>query len=192
MNAQNHFQSETIFLRPFEPEYQAALQGYLNHPQLTGRRYLPWGIPDDLPLTQAQVGKVIERWQEGEKGLRLAVVNRADERLIGHVDCDWEWDALHAGLSVVIAPQWQRKGYGTSAARLAIGHLFASTPANSVSAWIDDWNEAGLAFATALGFQPCGGMRWSGLRAGKPYDTLVFDLLRSEWKGQEVSHAAGR
>lgn len=192
MNAQNHFQSEMIFLRPFEPDDLAALLSYLNHPELIGRRYLPWGFPDDLPLTPAQVSKVIERWREDEKGLRLAVVNRLENQLIGHVDCDWEWDALHAGLSVVIAPEQQRRGFGVQAARLAIGYLFASTPANAVNAWIDDWNEAGQVFARALGFQPCGQMRWSGLRGGAPYDTRVFDLLRREWKAQEVSHAAGR
>ncbi|HEX9618333.1 MAG TPA: hypothetical protein VGA03_13055 [Anaerolineales bacterium] len=35
------FQTARLQLRPFEPEDVTALQAYLNHPGLAGRRYLP-------------------------------------------------------------------------------------------------------------------------------------------------------
>jgi len=175
------FGSEQITLRPFEPEDVPALAVYLNHPELAGRRYIPDGLPDTVPLSMGQVAEVVQRWQQAEKELNLAVVQVLKGELVGHVTADWGWDPHNPSVSVAIGPSHQRQGYGAAAVGLVLDYLFGQTPAHCITAWIDDWNEAGLAFAAHAGFRRAGQMRRAGLRGGRFYDVVVVDLLRSEW-----------
>ncbi len=46
---------------------------------------------------------------------------------------------------------------------------------------MDEWNEAGLRFAEALGFSPAGRVRRVGILEGRYVDSIPFDLLRTEW-----------
>lgn len=178
------FRGEQISLRPFEAEDAPGLEVYLNHPDLAGRRYIPDGLPDVLPLARGQVSEVVQRWQQADKELHLAVVQVSKGELVGHVSADWGWDPHNPSVSVVIDPAQQRHGYGSTALRLVLRYLFERTPAHCVTAWIDGWNEAGLAFAEQLGFHHAGQMRRVGLRGGEFYDVVVVDLLRPEWKGR--------
>ena len=49
------FRSDDISLRPFALDDAHALQTYLNHPELEGRRYIPGGFPEVAPLSLQQV-----------------------------------------------------------------------------------------------------------------------------------------
>ena len=56
------FASERLSLRALESSDAEALQDYLNEPELIGRRYLPWRIPDVAPLSREQVEGILETW----------------------------------------------------------------------------------------------------------------------------------
>jgi RimJ/RimL family protein N-acetyltransferase len=176
------FHGDAVDLRPFEPSDVPALALILNHPGLTGRRYVPWGFAELSPLSQGQVEAIIQKWAKTEKGLQLAVVLRETEELIGHVGCDWGWDPHCPDLSLVIAPAHQRRGYGSEVLRLLLSYLFGNTVAHNVSGWVADWNRAGLQFATRHGFQECGRLRRAGIQQGSYFDVVVVDLLRPEWE----------
>ena len=182
--------AEALILRPFEPEDAPALQAYLNHPTLTGRRYLPWSSPDYPPLARQQVGKVIEKWSQTEEGLNLAVVQRDSSQLIGHAECSWEWDPHSPSVSVVIDPAYQRQGFGSQVLSLLLAYLYGYTPAHNVSCWIADWNRPALAFAAHHGFRECGRTRRAGIRQGAYFDVVVMDLLRPEWQQGGGGHHA--
>lgn len=175
------FRNEHIALRPFEPEDVASVAVYLNHPDLAGRRYLPDGLPDVVPLSMGRVAEAVQKWQQGDKELHLAVVQLSTGELVGHTSADWGWDPHNPSVSVAIGPAHQRQGHGSVALRLMLDYLFGQTPAHCVTAWIDGWNEAGLAFAGHIGFRRAGQMRRAGLRRGQFYDLVVMDLLRPEW-----------
>src|SRR3990170_3340382 len=106
------FQSSRIALQAFESEDVPALKAYLNHPDLAGRRYIPWGFPSDMPLSNKQVEKILEKWSEQAKAAHLAVILPGKQELIGHAFCDWDWDPHSPGLALVINPVYQRQGYG--------------------------------------------------------------------------------
>jgi aminoglycoside 6'-N-acetyltransferase len=175
------FESKSVFLRPFEAGDRPALQAYLNHPELAGRRYLPWEIPEQPPLSEKQVEQIISEWSESKKSLHLAVVERQSGELIGHAECEWEGDAHCPSLSLVIAPPFQRRGYATQVLRILLRYLFEYTPAHTVTAWVNDWNQPALDFLTRCGFQPAGRMRRVGIHCGVYTDLVVLDLLRQEW-----------
>jgi RimJ/RimL family protein N-acetyltransferase len=180
--SESPFQGDTVALRPFEPDDASALAAYLNHPDLVGRRYIPWAFSETAPLSHQQVQVIIQKWGEAEKSLQLAVVHAESGNLIGHAESDWNWDPHSPSVSVVIAPAHQRKGFGSEAIRLQLSYLFEHTPAHVVSCWIADWNQAALEFAAYHGFQVAGRMRRAAMRQGRYYDVVVTDLLRSEWQ----------
>jgi aminoglycoside 6'-N-acetyltransferase len=176
------FETGSLTLRPFEPDDAPLLGDYLNHPELAGRRYIPWAFPELAPLSQQQVSAIVSKWSEAEKSLILAVVHKETGDLLGHAECDWGWDPHCPSVSVVIAPAHQRQGYGSAAQRLLLRYLFEQMPAHLVSCWIADWNQAGLRFAAYHGFQGAGRMRRAGMRHGHYFDMVVTYLLRSDWQ----------
>lgn len=177
------FHGERLSLRAFEADDLDAM-GYLNAPELAGRKGLPWGIDETLPLSTRQIASAIEQFQNRKDGFNLAVTLRATGEMIGHVECGWGWDTLCPWIGVVIAPGQQRQGYGTEVANLLIRYLFEQTPAHVISAEYADWNTAGRALADKIGMTVTGRMRWVGLRGGKPYDEVHADILKREWEAR--------
>lgn len=175
------FETDRLRLRAFEPEDLPALHAYLNYPELTGRRYLPWRFPADLPLSKAQVENLLKRWSEGEKEFHLAITLREDGTLIGHANCDWGWDAHCPEIDLAISPAYQFQGYGSEVLILLLNYLFDQTPAHSISSGMASWNRDAKNFALKHGFTQSGAMRRAGLRKGAFYDWLGVDILRPEW-----------
>jgi len=182
-------QSQEITLRPFTPDDAPALHTYLNHPELSGRRYIHWDFNNTLPLSHAQVLKLIEKWNEKEEGFCYAVIrNEPEPTLIGHVEADWGWDPHMPGFSLVIAPDHQHQGYGSQVLSLLLNYLYDFTIAHNVSTWIEEWNAPALAFTEKHGFTRAGVVRRDAFRHGQFIDAVVVDMLRPEWK--ERRHAA--
>jgi [ribosomal protein S5]-alanine N-acetyltransferase len=185
MSDTSAFQSSQLILRPFESADLPALLACLNHPELAGRRYLPWGFPDETPLSSKQVEAVLQKWDEAESEAHLAIILREDQVLIGHASFDWDWDPHCPNLSIVIAPDRQRCGYGSEVLQLLLRYLFENTPAHNVSGWMADWNQAARLFARRYGFQESGRSRREGLRHGAYFDEILVDLLRPEWRATQ-------
>jgi RimJ/RimL family protein N-acetyltransferase len=177
-----YFQTQQIKLRPFEPQDVPVLRGYLNHPKLAGRRYLPHGFPDEVPLSTVQVEDVLKKWEQEKREAHLGIELSDRNELVGHVEFEWSWDPMAPWMSIVIARPFQRQGYGTQVAQLLMEYLFKSTPAHSISGWIADWNKAGRNFSRKLGFKESGRPRREGFREGAYFDGILVDILRPEFK----------
>ena len=175
------FETDRIRLRTFEVEDLPALHAYLNYPDLNGRRYLPWRFPNELPLSKSQVESLIKQWGEGDKEFHLAITLQEDGTLIGHVNCDWGWDAHCPEVDLVIAPAYQFQGYGSEVLALVLAYLFGYTPAHSIGGGMASWNQEALQFALKYGFNHSGSLRRVGMQDGKFYDWLGVDILRPEW-----------
>lgn len=175
------FEGDKIALRPFEPGDIPGLHAILNHPDLAGRRHIPWRFPEVAPLSRQQVEAIVKRWSEEERAFHLAVERRGSNGLIGVAECDWGWDPICPSAAVVIDPACQRRGYGSDVLRLLLRYLFEHTPAHSVGCWIAEWNVPALCFAERHRFQMNGRMRRAGIRERQYYDVLVADILRPEW-----------
>jgi RimJ/RimL family protein N-acetyltransferase len=176
------FQTDRLRLRAFEPDDLPALQAYLNYSDLTGRRYLPWRFPSEVPLSKSQVEEVLKHWAEAEKAFHLAITLQSDGTLIGHANCDWGWDAHCPEIDLVIAPAYQFQGYGSETLKLLLDYLFGYTPAHSVGSGMAGWNQEAFQFALKHGFTHSGSLRRAGMIAGQFYDWLGVDILRPEWQ----------
>lgn len=186
------FQGESVRLRAFAESDRSRLGEYLNHPELSGRRYIPWQFSQTAPLSAVQIENLLKRYLEPENGLQLAVEYLPEQALVGHASLDWGWDAHSPSLSLAIAPDYQRQGLGTQTLQILLRYLFEETPAHNVGAdWVCDWNQAALSFLEKNGFQRSGVVRWAGMHAGRPMNMITFDLLRREWQGSPGGmHAA--
>ncbi len=185
------FQTDRTFLRPFELKDLPTLQAYLNHPELAGRRYIPWSFPEDLPLSAKQAEGIYNKWCEGENEFYLAVVSQEKQEVIGHAEVDWGWDPHCPFIAVLISPSHQRQGYGSEVLKLLLRYLFENTPAHNVHSWMADWNQPARRFVQRHGFQESGRSRHEGLHQGKYFDAILVDILRPEWQTNQggVSHA---
>jgi RimJ/RimL family protein N-acetyltransferase len=179
------FQDESLELRPFEAEDLKSLQAVLNHPELSGKRYLPDELPGEIPLSAKQVAALLDKWAGEEKAANLAVVLSENQELIGHAEMEWKWDPRTPWVSVVISPIFQHHGYGSQVLRLILRYLFSNTVAHNVSGWMADWNQAAYSFAKRHGFQDAGRSRREGIRGGVFYDGIIVDMLRPEWQATQ-------
>jgi RimJ/RimL family protein N-acetyltransferase len=177
-----YFQTEQIKLRPFEPEDVSALKAYLNHPKLGGRRYIPGGFPEEVPLSSRQIEGILKKWDEEKREAHLGIELTDKHELIGHAEFKWSWDPMVPWMSVVVARPYQRRGYGTQVAQLIMSNLFENTPAHSISGWMADWNKAGRSFSRKLSFKESGRPRREGFREGAYFDGVMVDILRTEFQ----------
>jgi RimJ/RimL family protein N-acetyltransferase len=179
------FQNKILELRPFEAEDVEALQVVLNHPELSGSRYIPHGFPEEIPLSTKQVEAIINKWGEAKMEAHFAIVLSENQELIGHAEMEWEWDPRTPWVAVVIAPPFQRRGFGSKVLQILLRYLFMSTVAHNVSGWMADWNRAARAFAEMHGLQDVGRSRREGIREGAFYDGILVDMLRPEWQAAQ-------
>jgi len=178
------FESKRIILRAFEPDDLQSLHVYLNSPELSGRRYIPWQFSHEIPLTKGQVEGVFKSWAEVDKQFHLAVTLREGGGLIGHVNANWRWDPHCPGLDLVISPAFQRKGYGSEVLTLILKYFFNNTPAHNISGGASSWNQSALDFTAKHGFTRNGSLRRTGFRDGEFIDWVGMDILRPEWADQ--------
>lgn len=180
-----------VALRPFESSDDAALYEVLQDPRLDGRRNLPYKHDPWIPPSLHSTAAIREDWGAREHFLALAVFEPASGNLVGYTAMGWGWDPLCPWVNLVVAPEHWRAGIGREVVALLMDFLFGTTVANVVSCTVDAWNEEGIAFVTAVGFQPTGRYRRDGFCNGRFYDTLTFDLLRREWLALEEARSDG-
>ncbi|KAK5653659.1 hypothetical protein OQA88_8689 [Cercophora sp. LCS_1] len=87
--------------------------------------------------------------------------------------------SLHLG--IMIAPKFQRKGYGTEAIKWALDWGFEMAGAHSIRLTAFSFNEGAVRLYERIGFVNEGVRRESLLFRGKWHDHVLFGLLEGEW-----------
>jgi len=176
------FQTENIRFRPFRKDDIELLDEYLNDPALMGRKNLPWGLSEYIPLSRPQIEEIHKKWLDKKKGLVLAIEEVSSSTFLGHIAIDYGWDTLQPSISITITPSQQRKHFGTLALKMGLDYIFNNHPATQANCWIPEWNYGGIQFAEKNGFKQTGRMRRAGFFKGKFYDIIVLDQLKTEWR----------
>jgi RimJ/RimL family protein N-acetyltransferase len=139
------------------------------------------------PLAPVQVKKKIEEMhKEIEKRREVDFVfrTREDDRLIGwgalhHIE--WPHGAAMVRLSIG-QPQDRGKGYGSEGLRMLLFYGFDELSLYRIGAITDEYNARGQRLLERFGFVLEVRRRQAVQRAGRRWDTLVYGLLREEWK----------
>ena len=107
-----------------------------------------------------------------------------DVRRIGVVyvdDADWR----RPELGYWLVPEVHGEGYGTEAVALVVDHVFRTYDHPAVGASAFDFNDASRGLLESLGFSEEGRVRRDRFIDGAYRDTIVYGLLREEWRERD-------
>lgn len=124
-----------------------------------------------------------------EGSLALAVERAGD--LIGAVSA-WrtEQERRTVELGWTLDPAYGGAGYATEAVAAVVHHVFERYDVHRVSAQMDARNDASARLATRLGMRQEAHFQKDFWSKGEWTDTLVFAMLRSDWRVRR-EHARG-
>ena len=127
-----------------------------------------------------QIKAKIDEFLKEERNLLFGIWSKENE-FIGLAYYIASWDTWSPFFSVIIWPEYRRKGYGSEATRLILEAAFNQSIGHAVSVLVPEWNLAGIAFLESQDFKRAGTQRRTGIIDGKFYDGFFFDILRDEY-----------
>ena len=114
----------------------------------------------------------------------LAIATAHTDELLGQVSWYWESEATdwrRMGIVIYDPANWC-DGHGTEAMRLWTTYLFNSTETARLDLATYSGNPGMMGVARKLGFREEGRFRKARVVNGRFYDSLVYGILREEWR----------
>jgi aminoglycoside 6'-N-acetyltransferase len=136
-----------------------------------------WGPLDDLRHTT-----------DGLRNDGAAFAIEVDAALAGWLGYNEQTDPdyRHASLDIFLAPEYQDRGLGRAALRLAARWLFEQRGHHRLTIDPACENERAIRTYMAVGFRPVGTMRRYERGAdGRWHDNLLMDLLREQLRAED-------
>jgi aminoglycoside 6'-N-acetyltransferase len=124
-----------------------------------------------------------ERTRQGLRNDGAAFAIEVEGAPAGWLGFDEETDPdhRHAGLDIFLAPEYQGRGLGPAALRLAARWLFSERGHHRLTIDPARENERAIRAYATVGFRPVGVMRRYGRGAdGRWHDNLLMDLLAED------------
>lgn len=173
-------ETERLALRSFEPGDWRALLAYMADPAVLC--YWPED-PYDEATAQRFVAEHSVPPQRPHLPERLAVITRANQRLIGHMVFH-SFHGVHRTSEIgwILHPAAQRQGYATEAARAILAYGFEVLHLHRVVATCDPRNIASYRVMEKLGMRREGYFRKCIHQGGEEWaDEYVYAILAEEW-----------
>ncbi|MFF4097620.1 GNAT family N-acetyltransferase [Streptomyces sp. NPDC001834] len=188
------FEGESVRLRALRAEDAEHHVRWRNDPEVV--HWATGGDPCFGPVTAEAVGLAFEtmlRLSPRESAV-FTVEDLADGAVIGmadYRDLDPFAGRVTVGITIGERDRWGR-GHGSDALRLLVGHLFGAHGLHRIE--LDTWsgNERAVRAFTRAGFREEGRRREAVLVAGRRYDTVLFGMLREEWRPARNAQERGR
>ncbi|MBJ6799027.1 GNAT family N-acetyltransferase [Geomonas propionica] len=133
-----------------------------------------------------QAHKLIESMEltaDNGIGIHWAITLAGDDRLIGKCGYN-EWRKVHrrGDVSYLLARDFWEQGIVSEALRAMLDYGFSSMNLHSVEAGVTPGNDASTRMLERLGFRLEGHLRESFWAEDRFVDSLIYSLLRQEWK----------
>jgi len=162
-------------VRRFVPEDWPAVYAYMSDAAVT--HYLGEGL-----LNEEQTREFVTR-NAGEEAGALALVLRAEDRLIGHLVFHPWFAPRTYEIGWVLHPAYQGRGYATEGARALLRYSFETLKLHRVIATCQPENTASYRVMGKVGFRQEGLFRQCLPRPdGTWWDECFFALLEEEWR----------
>ena len=173
--------TDRLVLREFVTDDWPVVLAYQSDPRYL--RFYPW-----TDRTEADVRDFVQTFVDQQAAqprhkFQLAIALQDEERVIGNCGIrrkpENEWEA---DIGYELAPEHWGRGYATEAALAIVDFGFRDLQLHRVWSWCIADNVASARVLERVGFRPEGRLRENEYFKGRWWDTLVYGLLRSEWK----------
>ncbi|WP_254762841.1 GNAT family N-acetyltransferase [Natrinema marinum] len=164
---------DRVTLRPIEEEDIEFLQEQVNDPQI-------WrAIGRSRPMNREQEREFFENDVCGDDTVVLMIV--ADSTPVGTVGLhSFDWEAGRSELGYWIAPDHQRRGYGTDAVERILEYGFDQLGLHRIEARVFELNEPSRGLLESVGFTQEGVHRDVEFIDGAYQDAYWYGLLEDE------------
>jgi RimJ/RimL family protein N-acetyltransferase len=177
-------ETQRLTLRRFTASDGPAVHRYMGDPLVT--RWLPRGR---LDRAGAQI--FAER-NAGRRPKAIAVVERASDELVGHMDFHPWLGRGTREIGWAIGRPYQRRGYATEAAQTLMAHAFETLRCHRVVATCQPENVASWRVMEKLGMRREAHFRQHLPREnGEWWDEYFYALLADEYFGRAISPVSG-
>lgn len=118
----------------------------------------------------------------------FVIVTLEDDKMIGTVSIESiNWTDRSGTLGVFIGDKtYRNKGYGTEAINMILEYGFRYLNLHSIKLNLMEFNERALKCYQKCGFKEVGRRRECKYVDGKYYDSIMMDILDSEFEGQYI------
>ena len=172
-------EGRTVNLRVMEKEDFSLYADWMNNPEFWGEYFSP------IQRTKVEMEKFFE---SNPLEYRHFIIEKKDGTKIGgivHFNVLAPYgNTLEMGYCLL--PSERGKGYCTEAARIMVDYLFLSKDKACIQATTDVGNVASQKVLEKAGFQREGTMRKRFFSNGEWKDTVMFSVLREEWKEPKI------
>jgi RimJ/RimL family protein N-acetyltransferase len=171
-------EGRNVNLRVVEKEDLPKLAEWLNEPEFLGEYQ---GLRQ---ASRTETEKILESPLE----LKPFFIEKRDGTKIGFIV---HFFVLHVAgkqleIGYSLAPSERGKGYCTEAVNLMLDYLFLSKDSMRIQAQTDARNVASQRVLEKAGFKKEGTLRKNFFMRGNWTDTLLYSILREEWKEPET------
>jgi len=187
MNSICVIESSRLLLRPFETDDVAAVLEYQSDPDVV--RYVPWPVRDESMVEEA-ITKAMAQTEFDQQGdyLSLAMVRKSDGRVLGQMHAMYVSEQNECfEIGYVVNPRFSRQGFATEASGSLVSAIFDTNRFRRVIAKFDERNVASRAVVERLGFRQEAHFRDDALFKGEWVSTVLFAILRDEWRQNKKS-----
>lgn len=179
--------TEHLILRPFEKSDFEEVMDYYALPDV--RRYLDWKARDKTEARSAldAMRKQTRLTRPGDT-LTLAIVRKADGKVMGHVSLKWtDATAQQAEVRFALGPAFRRNGYASEAVKAIVTFGFEEHRLHRIFARTAGRNEASARLLKSLGMRLEAHYREHAFFQGEWDEELHFAILDREWlRGSKV------
>ena len=139
---------------------------------------------------QEFVQMFLEQQQEQpRRKFQLAVTLKKSSTLIGSCGIRLDQVGAHqADLGYELSPTQWGNGYATEAAQAMLHFGFTTLQLHRIWSWCIAENRVSARVLERLGMQPEGKLRENEWFKNRYWDTLIYGILKSEWKEQQHNH----
>jgi [ribosomal protein S5]-alanine N-acetyltransferase len=173
-------ETKRLVLRGILEEDASALFEYLSREDVT--RYYGLDAFKSIHEVQTYIGKLHKDFKE-ERGIRWAITDRETNCFIGTIGfSSWHKTNRRADIGYDVHPKYWRKGYAIESLICVINYGFNNMNLNRIGAVVFPENIASHRLLKKANFKEEGILRSYIIQNGSPHDTIVYSLLKDEWK----------
>ena len=172
-------EGKNVNLRVVEKEDLPLIAEWANNPEFYGQCFSP------IQRTQTEIERTFE---DNPLEYKQFIIEKKDGTKIGgivHFNVLTPVGKIKE-MGYALIPSERGKGYCTEAAKIMVDYLFLSKDMACIQATTDVGNVASQKVLEKAGFQKEGVMRKRFFLNGEWRDTVLFSILREEWKEPRI------